>query len=441
VRHRSGLAERLQGDPVHRLAELQARYRAVHDPAAPPFSGGGVGYVSYDAIRWVEKIPLPADPSPLPWLSLGFYDTVVAFDHLRHRLQLVALGHVTDPHSAASLRDSYDDAVQRLERLAAMLDGQPAPAANLEDTLPGENQVVAASSMSESQFCERVERIQHYIRQGDAFQVVLSRRLTCATHAQPLTVYRALRAVNPSPYMFCLDAGAAQLVGSSPEMLVRVENGIVETRPIAGTRRRDPDPEEDARLERELLADEKERAEHLMLVDLGRNDVGRVAEYGSIDVAEFMQVERYSHVMHLVSSVRGRLREGLSPAEAMFASFPAGTVSGAPKIRAMEIINELEGLGRGPYAGAVLYSDFAGNLNSCITIRTVVMRDGVAEVQAGAGVVMDSRPEREFEETGEKAAAALQAIGWADATSTGTATPDGRQPAPTTGPGTTGGSS
>jgi anthranilate synthase component 1 len=229
----------------------------------------------------------------------------------------------------------------------------------------------------------------------------------------PLSVYRALRAINPSPYMFLLDTGDAHVVGSSPEMLVKVSDGVVENRPIAGTRPRGDTPENDLALEAELAGDEKERAEHLMLVDLGRNDVGRVAEYGTVRVPEFMKVERYSHVMHLVSSVKGELRSELSPIEALFAAFPAGTVSGAPKIRAMEIIDELEPVSRGVYAGAVLYADFAGNLDSCITIRTIVMRDGRAEVQAGAGIVTDSVPSREYDETNQKAAAALQALAWA----------------------------
>lgn len=414
--HPDGRQERLEGDPVARLAEVQARFRAAPVAGLPPFTGGGVGYIGYDAIRWVEQIPEPAEPETLPWAYLAFYDTLLAFDHLKHRVHLIANAHIQDPHDRAHLRAAYNDALERIERLATYLDGPLVAPVALEDVAPLSAQPLATTTnLDRDPFCAAVERAQRYIVAGDVFQVVLSRRLDCITRADPLSVYRALRAINPSPYMFCFDTGEAWIVGSSPEMLVRVQDSVVETRPIAGTRRRDPDPLVDAELERELLADPKERAEHLMLVDLGRNDVGRVAEYGSVQVPEFMGIERYSHVMHIVSSVRGRLRPGISAAEALFAGFPAGTVSGAPKIRAMEIINELEGVGRGVYAGAILYSDFAGNLNSCIAIRTLLMRDGMARVQAGAGIVVDSIPEREFVETEEKAAAVLQALAWADA--------------------------
>jgi anthranilate synthase component 1 len=408
--------QRLEGDPVTNLAEIQARYRGAEVAGAPPFSGGGVGYIGYDAVRWVERIPYPRQGDDLPWLYMGFYDTLLAFDHLKHRIKLVANAHVKDPEDDGGLRRAYDDAVERLTRLARLLDAPAPECAPLDVVSPTDAPALPTTEEpSRERFCEGVERSRDYIRAGDVFQVVLSRRLECRTDASPLTVYRALRAINPSPYMFCLDTGAAAIVGSSPEMLVRVEDGVVENRPIAGTRRRDADPEIDRSLEEELLADEKERAEHLMLVDLGRNDIGRVAEYGAVEVPEFMRIERYSHVMHIVSSVRGALRADVSPTEALFASFPAGTVSGAPKIRAMEIINELEEQARGVYAGAVLYSDFAGNLNSCIAIRTIVMREGIARVQAGAGLVIDSRAERELVETDEKAAAPLQALAWAEA--------------------------
>lgn len=411
-----GRQERLDGDPVARLAEVQARFRGAQVAGMPPFAGGGVGYVGYDAIRWVERIGRVAESDNLPWMVLAYYDTLLAFDHLKHRLLLVSNAHISDPHDRAGLRVAYGAALNRIAELADKLDAPPGPTLSLESVAPGTaTALTTESNLSRAAFCEAVDRAQRHILAGDVFQVVLSRRLDCMTRADPLSVYRALRAINPSPYMFCFDTGPAWVVGSSPEMLVRVEDAVVETRPIAGTRRRDADPHIDAQLERELLADAKECAEHLMLVDLGRNDVGRVAEYGSVEVPEFMRVERYSHVMHIVSSVRGRLRRGFSPAAALFASFPAGTVSGAPKIRAMEIINELEGVARGVYAGAILYTDFAGNLNSCIAIRTLVMRNGQARMQAGAGIVADSDPEREFVETEEKAAAALQAVAWADA--------------------------
>jgi len=411
----AGEPTRLAGDPVAALAEVEARYRAAPVHGAPPFAGGAVGYIGYDAVRWVEDIPA-AEHDELPWCWLGYYDTLLAFDHLKHRIKLVANAHVRDCADEESLRSVYDDACRRIDRLAKLLEQPgitpiPLDAVTAADSPP----LATRSNLSRSEFGAAVAAAQEHIRAGDAFQIVLSRRLECHVEADALTSYRALRAINPSPYMYCLDTGTAWVVGSSPEMLVRVADGEVETRPIAGTRRRDSDPALDDALERELLADEKECAEHLMLVDLGRNDVGKVARYGEVEVPVFMTVERYSHVMHIVSSVRGALRDGVHALEAMFASFPAGTVSGAPKIRAMEIINDLEPDARGVYAGAVLYSDFAGNLNSCIAIRTIVMRGGTAEVRAGAGIVIDSNADREFEETDEKAAAPLQALAWAEA--------------------------
>lgn len=413
---RNGDTERLEGDPVDGLSALQARFRTAAVPGTPPFAGGAVGFLGYDSVRWAENIPPPPEPAPEGLAWLGFYDTLLAFDHLRHRILLVANAHVLDPSDRPALRRAYDEAVGRIERLARLLEEPAASALPLDSVDPlGAPDLALRSSMSRDEFTAAVRAAQEYIRVGDAFQIVLSRRIACDVAADPLAIYRALRALNPSPYMFCLDTPGGAVVGSSPEMLVRIENGVVEARPIAGTRRRDPDPEVDLELEHDLLADAKERAEHLMLVDLGRNDIGRVAEYGTVEVPQYMHVERYSHVMHIVSAVRGRLRAGLTPAAALYAGFPAGTVSGAPKIRAMEIINELEGSARGVYAGAVLYSDFAGNLNSCIAIRTILLRDGVASVQAGAGIVVDSVPEREFEETGEKAAAPLRALAWAEA--------------------------
>jgi len=416
VLHRVGAEpERLDGDPVGELAALELRYRAAAVDGAPPFAGGAVGYIGYDAVRWVEKIP-PAARDEMPWCWLGYYDTLLAFDHLKHRVKIVANAHVPDGDDDQALRAAYDDACARIDALGSRLLERGADAVPLDTVAAAATSPLAvATDLEKPEFAAAVETAQGHILAGDAFQVVLSRGLKCDVSADPLTTYRALRAINPSPYMYCIDTGAAWVVGSSPEMLVRVEDGVVETRPIAGTRRRDSDPAIDAALEEELLADAKECAEHLMLVDLGRNDVGRVARYGSVDLPQFMSVERYSHVMHIVSSVRGRLRDEVHPIEALFASFPAGTVSGAPKIRAMEIINDLEPTARGVYAGAVLYSDFAGNLNSCIAIRTLVMRNGTAELRAGAGITVDSEAGREFEETTEKAAAPMQALAWAEA--------------------------
>ena len=416
VRYADGAERRVEGDPVRALTELHAGFRARPPAQAPPFTGGAVGYIGYDAIRWVEKIPAnnPVEPD-VPWAYLAYYDTILAFDHLRHRVVLVANARVGDAEDSAALAAAYEEALQKIDRLSELLDEPAEPAAPLDRVRGAEGiELHADESLNSEAFCAAVDAAKEYIAAGDAFQIVLSRRITCETVASPLSVYRALRAINPSPYMFMLDAGGTHVVGSSPEMLVRVADGVVENRPIAGTRPRGASPEEDQMLADQLLADEKERAEHLMLVDLGRNDVGRVSEYGTVRVPEFMKVERYSHVMHIVSSVTGSLRACYGPFEALFAAFPAGTVSGAPKIRAMEIIDELEPLARGVYAGAVLYADFAGNLDSCITIRTVVMRGMTAYVQAGAGIVADSQPLQEYDETNQKAAAVLQALAWAD---------------------------
>ncbi|NKB88028.1 MAG: anthranilate synthase component I [Acidobacteria bacterium] len=402
------------GDPVAVLGGLDARYRAASVPGCPPFAGGAVGYIGYDAARWVEDLP-DANAGDTPWCWFGYYDTLIAFDHLRHRVQVVGNAHVTDCQSSEALREAYEEACRRIDESLRLLGGADVPMTRLDVVAPDSAPPLTASSdLSEPEFSRAVDLVKSHIQAGDVFQLVLSRAMQCEVSADPVTVYRALRAVNPSPYMYCFDTGEGWVVGSSPEMLVRVSGDHVETRPIAGTRRRDPDPVVDEGLARELLADAKECAEHLMLVDLGRNDVGRVARYGEVEVPVFMTVERYSHVMHIVSSVRGRLRDGVTALEALFASFPAGTVSGAPKIRAMEIIDGLERSPRGVYAGAVFYSDFAGNMNSCIAIRTIVMRDGVATVRAGAGIVMDSNAAREFEETAEKAAAPLQALAWAE---------------------------
>jgi anthranilate synthase component 1 len=419
LRPAEGAPERLDGDPIAALAAIDSRYRAAVVEGVPPFAGGAVGYVGYAAARWVEDVDVAvAEGDELPWCWLGYYDTILAFDHLKHRVKLVSNAHVAGCTEPDQLRAAYDAACDRIEYLAELLLGPGLTPAPLDAIAADECAPLATrSSVDETEFTAAVDAARQHILAGDAFQIVLSRRLECDVETDPLTAYRALRAINPSPYMYCLDTGTASIVGSSPEMLVRVEDGIVETRPIAGTRGRDPDPARDAALAEDLLADGKECAEHLMLVDLGRNDVGRVARYGGVEVPEFMRIERYSHVMHIVSTVRGALRDDVHPLEAMFASFPAGTVSGAPKIRAMEIINALESSARGVYAGAILYSDFAGNLNSCIAIRTLVMRDGVAEVRAGAGIVIESDAAKEFEETAQKAAAPLQALAWAEAAS------------------------
>jgi anthranilate synthase component 1 len=349
---------------------------------------------------------VPRDDLHVPDAFLLFYDVVLVFDNVRHQLVLVSNGYIPkDGVTDAILRREYDKAVEEIERLKIIM------RKDVDTELAGAKADGEVKSVtSQKAFCESVERARQYIIEGDIFQVVLSQRLEQRAQLAPFDLYRSLRAINPSPYMYFLNFGEFAVVGSSPEMLVRVDRGGVETRPIAGTRRRGSDPAEDDRLEAELLSDPKERAEHLMLVDLGRNDLGRISDFGTVRVDQFMIVERYSHVMHIVSNISGRLRKGLSALDALFSCFPAGTLSGAPKIRAMEIIAELEPVKRGIYGGAVAYVDFSGNLDSCIAIRTLVVKDSTVYFQAGAGIVYDSVPEREYEETIEKLRANLKAM-------------------------------
>jgi anthranilate synthase component 1 len=392
-----------QGDPLERLAELNAEPVAPL-PGLPRFQGGAVGYLGYEVARHFERLPTAAGPAPpMPESAFLRVETMAVFDHVTRKLLLLTL-HRPD-------REEYADAVRRLDRVEASLGTDPAePAAK-----PSVDGVGWQSNVTPGAFASMVDAAREHILAGDAFQVVLSQRFAKPLGARPFDVYRSLRAVNPSPYMFFLDLGGDRyVVGTSPEVLVRVESGRVTSRPLAGTRRRDPDPGIDAALERELLADEKERAEHVMLVDLGRNDLGRVARPGSVHVDRLMEVERYSHVMHISSTVSAELAAGRTSLEALRAAFPAGTVSGAPKIRAMEIIAGLEPDRRGPYAGCLGYVGFGGNLDMAITLRSIVIAGGVAYVQAGAGVVADSRPEREFQETLEKAGAMFAAIEMAE---------------------------
>ena len=393
-------------DPFDALRDFLAPYHAVTVSGLPRFFGGAVGYLSYDMARHIERLPATARRAvDLPDAMLLLADTVVAFDHVKHRALVIASAHVNGDARAA-----YDDALARIERVVARL-GQPMPVTSPASFRNGHQ---LESNVLPEQYAGRVERAQEYIAAGDIFQVVLSQRFVRETHAEPFSIYRALRRLNPSPYMFFLDFGGTQFVGASPEVLVRLENGVAQLNPIAGTRPRGADTDSDARLEQELRADPKERAEHVMLVDLGRNDLGRVCEYGTIHVSELMSVERYSHVMHLVSHVAGKLRPGLDGFDLLRATFPAGTVSGAPKVRAMEIIEELEGTRRGPYAGAVGYVGFhngeGGNMDFCITIRTIVQQGQRAFIQAGAGIVSDSDPQREHEECVNKARALAEAI-------------------------------
>ncbi|MEW5720021.1 MAG: anthranilate synthase component I [Chloroflexota bacterium] len=399
-------------DPLAALRDFLAPYRAVPLPGLPRFFGGAVGYLAYDIVRHIERLPSTADGGlGLPDALFLLTDTLIAFDHVKHRALVIANAHVApgdDPRAA------YDDAIARIESVVARLN-QPVPAPM---SAPSRNGHQLESNMTPEQFAQMVERAKEHIRAGDIFQVVLSQRFARQTDADAFSIYRALRRLNPSPYMFYLDFGELQFVGSSPEVLVRLEDGVAQLNPIAGTRSRGADEAADARLEQELRDDPKERAEHVMLVDLGRNDLGRVCEYGTVQVPEYMVIGKYSHVMHLVSRVIGKLRAEFDMFDLLRATFPAGTVSGAPKVRAMEIIEALEGTRRGAYAGAVGYFGFPmagkGNMDFCITIRTIVQRGGRAFIQAGAGIVADSDPLREHHECVNKARALAEAIRMAE---------------------------
>lgn len=395
-------SQRQKGDVLEVVRDILRQHRAVSDPALPRFTGGAVGYFGYDIVRSWEHLPhRPADDRGLPTCYLVVADTVVIFDHVRHTMKIVANAVVDGDGGAA-----YRHAVEKVEALHERLRTPVAPPLATGRIAPAMD-----TDLPVSAFLRAVERAKEYILAGDIFQVVLSRRFSAAADGvDALDLYRALRTVNPSPYMFFLDFPDVQVVGSSPELLVRLEDGVVETRPLAGTRPRGATDEEDRALAAQLLADSKERAEHVMLVDLGRNDLGRVCEYGTVRVADLMDVERFSHVMHIVSDVKGHLRAGLDAIDVLRACFPAGTVTGAPKVRAMEIIDELEPLARGPYAGAVGYLGFSGNMDTAITIRTIVMSGGRAYVQTGAGIVADSVPEREYVETVNKAQALVRAM-------------------------------
>jgi len=414
LRYRDGTAEILgagapsvrSGDLFALLREFTRPFKPVAWPGLPPFTSGAVGYFAYDVVRQLERLPSRAtDDLQLPDAQLMFFSHLLVFDHLRHQILLLA-NVFRDPRK--TLRQQYDQAAAELDVMAARLERAPRAA---ESRRRGRRlRPKLESNFRKADYLAAVRRAQRYIRAGDVYQVVLSQRFQTRLASDPFSVYRALRRVNPSPYMYYLDLGGLQVVGSSPEMLVKVQGREAFYRPIAGTRPRGTTEEEDRRREQQLKQSVKERAEHVMLVDLGRNDLGRVCEYGSVKVEELASVERYSHVMHLVSSLRGRLRRNADCFDALAACFPAGTVTGAPKVRAMEIIEELEPGRRGLYAGCICYLDFSGNLDSCIAIRTLIVKDGVAYVQAGGGVVADSQPEREYQETVNKAKALLEAI-------------------------------
>jgi anthranilate synthase component I len=393
------------GDPYARAAEHVARFSQAPLADAPPFTGGAVGFFGYDLVRTVEPLAEPnPDPLGLPDMALMLTDVIVAFDHLKHKVEILANA---DLEAEPDVERAYAAAARTIAEVRSQLAG-PVPRA---EPRPDPREMPKfESNMPRDRFEGMVARIVEYIYAGDAFQVVPSQRWSAPVPVEAFSIYRGLRAVNPSPYMYFLDFGDFQVAGASPEPLLTVNGRRVSTRPIAGTRPRGASPEEDRRIARELLADEKERAEHVMLVDLGRNDLGRVCEYGSVRVDDFMAVENYSHVMHIVSSVTGTLRQEVGPLDALRSVLPAGTLSGAPKVRAMQIIDELEPVKRGGYGGAIGYVSYAGDLDTCIHIRTVVVRDGVAHIQAGGGTVADAKPDYEFRESEAKAKAVLQAI-------------------------------
>lgn len=403
-----GVIVREEAGGLSKLREISAKFRPVPIPDLPPFVGGGVGYFAYDLVRQFENLPCRAvDDLNIDDYEVMYFSTILAFDHLKHRIHIIA--NIIDDRGGQGLESRYQDALLRIEQIEKRLTipiSLPSPAAR--ECIPE-----PASNLGESKYFANVEAAKSYIQAGDIFQVVLSQRFAMKISCDPFDIYRALRFINPSPYMFFLRLDNLYLVGASPEMLVKVRGGRVEYGPIAGTRPRGSTPEEDERLGRELLTDEKERAEHIMLVDLGRNDLGRVCKYGSVKVTDLMRIEKYSHVMHLVSSVEGQLREGLDCYHALESCLPAGTVSGAPKVRAMEIIEEFEPCRRGVYGGAVGYVDFSGNLDTCIALRTLVIKDGMAYIQAGGGIVADSEPRREHEESINKASALIRAVKFA----------------------------
>ena len=404
---RGSRPERRSGNVIHVVKDLLREHRPAEVPGLPPFTAGAVGYFAYDIVRQLEKIGDHAeDDLSLPDCSLMFFDRILAFDHLRHQIHIIASADVR----GETPRQAYDRAAKDIAGLERKL-AAGLRSLRLQNSRRGNSaRLKIHAATSRRRFMKSVERAKDYIAAGDAFQVVLSQRLDFIPGVAPFDIYRALRTVNPSPYLYFLRNGDTYVLGSSPEMLVRVTGRKLEYRPIAGTHPRGRDAAEDDRLEQQMLHDEKERAEHVMLVDLGRNDLGRVSEYGSVKVRDLMYVERYSHVMHLVSALEGRLRQGLDSLDAFAACFPAGTLSGAPKVRAMQIIEELEPTRRGIYGGSVLYADFAGNLDSCIAIRTMLMQGKKAYLQAGAGIVADSDPASEFSESMNKAKAVLRAV-------------------------------
>ncbi|MEN6558062.1 MAG: anthranilate synthase component I [Thermoguttaceae bacterium] len=400
-------------NPLDELRRQVESFHAVHLPELPPFCSGAVGYAGYDTVRYVEHLPnAPKDDRQVPDLAFAFYDQMVVFDHVTKAVVVVAMARLD--RRGADKAEAYQAACRRVDALVERLSTSDNALKPFDIRTQGDVTLPYRSDFTKPEFEAAVRKCVEYIRAGDIFQVVLSQRLEMPLVVHPFEIYRTLRVVNPSPFMFYVRTPSVTLVGSSPEVMVRVVDGQVTVRPLAGTRPRGADEEADQRLAAELLADPKERAEHVMLVDLGRNDVGRVAQYRTVAVTDVMTVERYSHVMHITSNVSGQLAPGRTAFDALAACLPAGTVSGAPKVRAMEIIDELEPLRRGPYAGAVGFVDFAGKMDTCIALRTIVVHDDKIYVQAGAGIVADSVPENEWNETMNKARGLLKAIELAD---------------------------
>jgi anthranilate synthase component I len=397
-------------DPLEVIKEVLSDYTPVPDPSLPRFYGGAVGFMGFDTVRFFEDLrSREKEGLGIPDIFFMITDTLVVFDNITHMIKVVSNAHV----KGRSVTAAYREATRKIYSLVRKLKrGRSKSNVRRAGETPARRPLT--SNFTQPQYEQAVLRAKEYIKAGDIFQVVPSQRFQTAISAEPYEIYRALRLINPSPYMYFLRCGDATVVGASPEVMVRLEGTNIDLRPIAGTRRRGATEEEDAALAEELLADPKERAEHIMLVDLGRNDVGRVSDPGSVHVSELMVIERYSHVMHIVSNVRGRLTGGKDAYDVVRACFPAGTVSGAPKIRAMQIIDELEPTRRGPYAGAVGYFGFSGNMDTCIAIRTLVIKDGVAYIQAGGGVVADSEPAAEYQETVNKAKAMMRAVEMAE---------------------------
>jgi anthranilate synthase component 1 len=409
---RNGKTEkvRVRTEPLELISAELKKYKPVTMPGLPRFFGGFVGYIGYDTVRYFEQIPNHRHKGlNVPDLFLMFTDTLLVFDTLTHTIKVISNAYVEKKPEEA-----YEKARINIENLVRKLRAKAIMPRQSSSSSPRMQKTTFISNFSKKEFLKAVKRTKEYVKAGDIIQAVISQNFEREAAIPSLDVYRALRVINPSPYMYYLNTGACTLVGSSPEILVRLEKDSIEIRPIAGTRKRGATPDEDSRLEEELRADPKEKAEHIMLVDLGRNDIGRVSSTGSVKVTELMTVEKYSHVMHLVSNVTGKLKPGHDAFDVLRASFPAGTVTGAPKIRAMEIIEELEPTKRGPYAGSVGYFDFSGNMDMCITIRTIIFKNKKAYIQAGAGIVADSDPEKEYRETLSKAQGMFKAVEMAE---------------------------